>query len=167
MITIVTFMTCFLVALRPATGDPELPTAIRHILATQHPGWTFAQLDSFNTAGLHPGDRADWVSGDFDADGRLDYAVQVVDTRLQVDSQQVVIGFLARAGSFEPYPIQSGYRTNQDYLRVNATGANGFDIESRSAFRYDRDTLSILLDQTAAFDCPFINGRFRCRVSGD
>ncbi len=57
---------------------PPLPAAVREVITTHCAGWQFAPVDSARVRGWRPGDRPDWVSGDFDGDGRRDYAVQIM-----------------------------------------------------------------------------------------
>jgi hypothetical protein len=151
----------------PPQSPPEPPKEIRRTLDSLHPGWHFAQLDTFNTQQLKADERPDWVTGDLDAQGRPDYVVQIVDPRRPEDSQQLVLGFIHRGSGFIMFSIDSTPESKQIYLRVNRRGTRGFDIETHRWFIYQLDVLSILYDQTAGVDCPYAKGRFSCTVSGD
>lgn len=151
----------------PPKSPPELPKEIRRTLDSLHPGWHFAQLDTFNTQQLKADERPDWVTGDLDARGRPDYVVQIVDSGRPNDSQQLVLGFINRGPAFTTFSIDSTPESKQIYLRVNRRGTRGFDIETHHWFTYKLDVLSILYDQTAGMDCPYTKGRFSCTVSGD
>jgi hypothetical protein len=145
----------------------ELPKPIRRTLDSLHPGWHFAQLDTFNSQQLKADERPDWVTGDLDGRGRPDYVAQVVDPGRPADSQQLVLGFINGGSGFTKFSIDSTPESKQTYLRVNRRGTRGFDIETHHWFTYQRDVLSILYDQTAGMDCPYAKGRFSCTVSGD
>jgi hypothetical protein len=156
-----------LVLLQIPQGSQELPHRIRRELDSLYAGWHFAQLDSFNTQRLNPGERPDWVTGDLDANGRADYVVQILSPKRPEDSQQLVVGFIDTGQGFTSFPIDSGRKSHDTYLRINRRGTRGFDLESQHWFTYKRDVLSILYNQTAGMDCPFEAGRFSCKISGD
>ena len=150
-----------------AGRQPDLPAEIRQALDRHYPGWQFAELDSFNSQRLRPGERPDWVSGNLDGRGKPDYVVQIVSPARPENWQQLVLGFIDEGKGFTTFAIDSAWKSQETYLRVNRRGTRGFDIETRRWFTYERDVLSILYNQTAGMDCPYVDGRFSCRISGD
>jgi hypothetical protein len=150
-----------------AGGQSALPAEIRRTLDQHFSGWQFAQLDSFNSQRLKPGERPDWVSGDLDGRGKQDYVVQIVSPARPENWQQLVLAFIAEGQGFTRFAIDSAGKFHETYLRVNRRGTRGFDIETHGWFTYERDVLSILYNQTAGMDCPYVDGGFSCRISGD
>ncbi|HEY8165347.1 MAG TPA: hypothetical protein VIF83_07310, partial [Gemmatimonadaceae bacterium] len=78
-----------------STADAELRRALN---AAYPKGWRFATLAPFSDSEAGPGESPAWVAGDFDGDGRSDYAAQVVMFKpghtAKWDSAQIVVAFL-------------------------------------------------------------------------
>src|ERR1019366_8612251 len=82
----------------PAPNTPSLPVAIRVTLDVEYPGWKFAPVtpqvqQEFKK---HRANRLpSLAAGDFDHDGKKDYAVQIALTT-PGQEEQIIIIFLAR-----------------------------------------------------------------------
>jgi len=85
-----------------------LPAAIRSTLDEEYPGWEFAGVSAevrkefAKFKGHHPS----LVTGDFDHDGRRDYATQIA-LHTPGQEEQIIIIFLGRPDSYEEHIVQS------------------------------------------------------------
>jgi hypothetical protein len=70
-------------ALRATGGQGALPLDARQRLDTLYPGWRFATVTTALQRSFPAPFSAAWVSGDFDGDGKRDYAVQLGNPALQ------------------------------------------------------------------------------------
>jgi len=116
----------------PAKSVVTIPAAIRTTLDTEYPGWKLAPVtpqidDEFKK---HRANRSpSFVVGDFDHDGHLDYALQIVLTTPELD-EQIIMVFLARGQAYEESILESMGLDRSVYLWVSAkpiseTGPNG------------------------------------------
>jgi hypothetical protein len=86
-----------------------LPESIRATLDQEYPGWKLAPVTAqvqkeFKTH--KPNRFPSLVAGDFDRDGKRDYAVQIALTA-PGQEEQIIIVFLARGSGFEENIVQS------------------------------------------------------------
>jgi hypothetical protein len=131
----------------PATGSGQdatvIPAAIRTILDQRHTGWRVAgvspevRIALGQKLGLTP----NVVSGDFDGNGRVDYAMLVEypdtdgpDTRFThfVDA----FAFLGNGAGFALIPLRDRRPgPNPDlFLTLQPRGTQGFDFEANARF---------------------------------
>ena len=86
---------------------------LRAALDTAYPeGWRFASLDSDARSELKAGESSEWIGGDFDGDGRSDYAAQLVIWKLghttTMDSAQLVVVLIRRRDGFHREVVSVG-----------------------------------------------------------
>jgi len=93
-------------SLSGATGIPE---SLRSTLDQEYPGWTLApvtrqiqEIYKQHKAAHSPS----FALGDFDHDGKRDYAVQIV-LKTPGQEEQIIIAFLTRGDRFEEIIVQS------------------------------------------------------------
>jgi hypothetical protein len=86
-----------------AAEPPLLPTEISDTLTREYPGWSYAK---------HP---PHLLSGDFDGDGRADYAVQIARTDPH-DEEQIAIAFLKRDKGYDEIILESRGLDSKVYL---------------------------------------------------
>jgi len=154
-------------------GAPELPAGVRAQLTAAYPGWRFARVDPRLRPELvtEPGCRRspEWVSGDFDGDGRTDYAVQIIRPGPR-DSAQFVLAFVARRGAYQRFVLKQAGEHLGFFLRTSRPGERVLDLEKDlngdSSFVLVRDAVDILSGSTGT-TCLYESGRRRCVVSGD
>ncbi len=120
---------------------PPLPPTILATLDQEYPGWKLAPVTSLQIRQLNSKAPAQSlaqsvVAGDFDHDGKRDYAVQIVFTAPdQVDpivTEQIIIIFLSRESAYEETIVQSMGLDPTVYLWVSnkpmtETGSNAQD----------------------------------------
>jgi hypothetical protein len=157
------------VAQRPGRGT--LPPSIRAELTRLYPGWRFATVAPRLRPQLAPGQTPDWIAGDFDADGRRDYAVQIVHPAAP-RSLQSVLAFLRRDKGYRRLLVQDSLpESGGFYLALARRGERVADLEADlngdSTFVLRSDGIQVLFAQEAGSTCFYRRGRFRCIVSSD
>jgi hypothetical protein len=126
-------------------GVPVLPSNIRTVLDAEYPGWKLATVtpqiqQEFKK---HRANRLPSLAvGDFDHDGKKDYAVQI-SLNTPGQEEQIVIIFLARDTGYEENIVQSMGIDPTTYLWVanKPYSVTGPDAQERLG---NRDVLMIL-----------------------
>ncbi len=117
-----------LMAAPPPSHGVSLPLAIRATLDQEYPGWKLAPVTPQiqQTFQKHHANRLPSLTyGDFDRDGKRDYALQIAITT-PGQEEQIVIVFLARGDGYEENILESMgldptvylWATNKDILMV-------------------------------------------------
>jgi hypothetical protein len=158
----------------PLVGAPDLPARVRTQLTAAYPGWRFARVDPRLRSELiaEPGRRRSpaWVSGDFNGDGRTDYAVQIGRPGPR-DSTQLVLAFVAGLGGYRRFVLHSAGEHLGFYLRTSRRGERVLDLEKDlngdSSFVLMHDAVDILSGEGTVTTCLYESGRWRCVTSGD
>jgi hypothetical protein len=153
----------------PGHSVGELRTA----LDVAYPeGWRFATLDDYARSELKPGERADWIGGDFDGDGRSDYAAQILVRRIGhvggADSAQQIVVLLRRRNRFDRHVLGAGGGPNREiYLGLIPRGETVRDYEGRSAVQLQRDAVHQIFAGQASVAHVYDEGRWREILTGD
>jgi hypothetical protein len=148
--------------------DPTLPTRVRAALDAGYPGWRFATVLPALRRGLSHGKRPEWVTGDFDGDGRRDYAVQLVRARARPDSVQLIIALLARDGaSYERHVVMAGGIHHGIWLARGTRGTRNRDLDADTVLVYRTDAIEIGYGEEAGESCLYLRKRFHCFVTSD
>ena len=105
----VPFLAIALAAAPPPSTGGALPQAIRTTLDQEYPGWKLAPvtpqiMQTFKKH--HANNLPSLAYGDFDHDGKRDYAVQIAITT-PGQEEQIVIVFLARGDGYEENILES------------------------------------------------------------
>ena len=161
-------------ALVGCVSDPgNSPGEVRTALDAAYPeGWRFARLDDYWRAELKAGERADWIGGDFDGDGRSDYAAQVILHRLGhpggKDSAQQIVVLLRRRNRFERHVLGVGGGPNTGiYLGRVPRGETVHDVEGRSELTLESDAVQQIFAGQASVAYVYDEGRWREFITGD
>ncbi len=98
----------------PLSPVTVLPETIRATLDQEYPGWKLAPVTPQIQSEFkkHRANRSpSMASGDFDHDGKQDYAVQIAftapDQPEQIVTEQIVIFFLSRGDAYEETIVQT------------------------------------------------------------
>jgi hypothetical protein len=147
---------------------PPLPPAVRREVDAAYPGWKFATVSPALRHLLAPGQRPEWVSGDFDGDGRRDYAVQLVRATPRADSAQLTVALLRRRGDgWARHVVSAGPVHDGVWLGRGRRGTRARDLDGDTNFVYHADAIEIGFGQEAGEACLYARGRFRCVITGD
>lgn len=110
----------------------ELAAALNEIYPD---GWRYATLREDVRSEMAPGDSPAWITDDFNGDGRLDYAAQIVIYRpghtFAVDSAQLLLTLLRHNGRFDSHVLSTGGGPHEGiFLSRLQPGDTIRDIES-------------------------------------
>jgi len=148
-------------------GQGGLPDPIRHMLTARFPGWAFATLSPGHEASSVSGASPAWIAGDFDGDGRTDYAVQLV-TPSSGGSVQRVLAFMRRGSGYTLVPLDSFQPTPTVYLQLVSKGAVRANLDAGArTFRLTHEAVDIVYDDQASKTCWYAAPRFQCALTGD
>src|SRR5258706_3472846 len=151
-----------LLAAPPPTPGVTLPPAIRATLNQEYPGWKLAPVTPQiqQTFKKHPSNHFPSLTyGDFDHDGKRDYAVQIAITT-PGQEEQIVIVFLARGDGYEENILESMGLDPTVYLWVankalTETGPNAQDKW------VNKDVLMVLGNPVSESTYAFDEGKFQ------
>lgn len=129
-------------------GAVELPPRARSLLDRKYAEWRMApsapQIESWFEQYM-PAFRPNLVFGDFNRDGRTDYAVQVIS-----GGKQHVVAFVASTTGYSMMPLSADDPDPFTFLVIYKRGEKDFDFEHMKPFRYSADALGVLyLKKTA------------------
>ena len=162
--------TAGLLALVLLGGQGGLPNQIRRTLTHRFPGWAFATLSPGHEPSAGSGASPAWIAGDFDGDGQLDYAVQLVAPG-SGGSVQRVLAFLRRGQAYTLVPLDSFPPTTTVYLQRVPQGAVRANLDAAEAgartFRLVHVALEIVYDDQAAKTCWYAAAGLHCALTGD
>lgn len=153
----------------PGNSRAELRAALD---AAYPDGWRFASLDPSARSELEPGESPEWIGGDFDGDGRSDYAAQLVVWKLghtsTVDSAQLVVALLRRRDGFQRDVVSVGGGPSFGvYLAKIPRGERIADFEGRSAATLESDAVHQIFAGQASVAHVYESGHWREIVTGD
>ena len=159
----------FACASDPGNSEAELRSALD---AAYPEGWRFATIDEYWRPELQTGQREDWIGGDFDGDGRSDYAAQLVVHRMGhpggTDSAQLIVALLRRRNEFERHVINVGGGPNGAvYLARIPRGERVHDYEGRNGETLERDAVHQIFAGQASVAYVYDDGRWREILTGD
>jgi hypothetical protein len=145
----------------------NIPNAIKIILDRNYPGWEMGrvsiEVDKFfkeNKFKFFPV----LVSGDFDGDGRADYAIKI-----NYKGQWHAIIFLARGGNYEKSVLMAGGNASDldVYLSLYNKGEEGFNFETGKYFIFQNDAVEIGFYEKASIAYIYQNSRFDKVLTSD
>jgi hypothetical protein len=179
MDAVLIFSLCFLLlpltAPSSAQGD-QLPEVISSTLSEKFPGWRLSKVSGgvqqFFGERL-PGARPNLIKGDFDGDGRTDYAVLIEHSNFDkagVAFSHVVetLAFLKRGAGYGLFILQGPAPTNLEmYLNLAKKGESGRVFQTGRKFRYPNDSISVSYFEKAGGTYIFRKGKFRYVTESD
>ncbi|HEX8720304.1 MAG TPA: hypothetical protein VF736_06665 [Pyrinomonadaceae bacterium] len=158
------------------TETGQLPRAVRAALDARFPGWRFAEVSGEVRqffAERFPGARPDLVAGDFDGDGRTDYALLVehgnFDRRGQGFDRVVErLAFLRRGPGYRLFALERSSPADPDlYLTLARKGEASREFHTGKRFRYPHDSISVSNFGKAGGTYVYRRGRFRYVYESD
>lgn len=159
--------------MRAQTATLELPSEARNLLNVKFSDWKYAECDDEVRQFLkqeYPAVRPDLISGDFDGNGRSDYAAMIVHGVTRVEDGQVVgpdaaiVVFLAQEHGFQMSVIDD---PAGDYLMLIGKGEKAYDFEQQKEFTFEHDAIDAVIFEKAATSYVYEQGHFRAIITGD
>jgi hypothetical protein len=152
----------------------DLPHEAQVMLDAKYPGWNFWPVAEEIRAYFkkeQPSARLNLVTGDFDGDGRTDYAA-LVEHGIITDNNGVPIGrdqhlvaFLQRKAGFKLYALtECG---GGDYIFLAKKGEGGYSYEQQREIVYEHDAICTAIWEKGGSSYVFEKDHFRCFVSSD
>ncbi len=148
------------------TDVPVIPAAVKECLDRNYPGWRLDPVSAeiqrfFSKRGLQHS--PNWVTGDFDDDGTLDYAVKIV-----ARGKLYILECLSRQDGVEDRVLVSGPGPAPEvYLAFYRKGDRAFDFEREQFFKIEKDSLEVGYFGKASVVFIYDNGTFREIATSD
>jgi hypothetical protein len=156
-----------------AESPGRLSAAVKSLLDTRFPGWEFAEVGDdirhFIKERVSADARPDLIRGDFDGNGRLDYALLISHGRVfsarneAIGPKTHLVVLLSRGGKYRLHDLgEPG-----EYLTLGKKGADGFDFHAGRRFKYRNDAVEVWLFGKAGWAYIYDGGKFRSVYSAD
>jgi hypothetical protein len=152
----------------------DLPSEARDMLNVKFPDWKYADVSEEVSQCLKkdagPNARPDLISGDFDGDGRADFAAMIVHGVRRVEDGCVVgpdpaiVVFLAEEHGFRLNVIDD---PGGEYLMLIRKGEKRYDYELQKEFTFEHDAIDAIIFEKGATSYVYEQGRFRAIITGD
>jgi len=155
-------------AVGPAwTAGPadRLPAEVRSTLDHDYRGWRFARLDPALHRLLAVNDSPEWLKGDYDGDGKVDCAVNIVNEGS--DNPQKLVILLRRSKGFEQHVLKSGPVNTYTFLRPVRKGETRTDVTTGKTYTSATDAIDVIYGEKAGVTYLFVGDHFRRIISGD
>jgi len=168
-------MIAFVVPVLAHQKTMTLPREVMVILDNEYTGWSL--VDNFsvlrepvlshlnlNTSKSHP----NLVWGDFDGDGKRDYAV-FVERKTASGEERLLVAFLRRSNSFQMHLLERAVYLAYiaDYIWLAGKGSRQYDHERRRYFRLEHDGIEAVVIEKASVTYIFQSGRFQRIITTD
>ncbi|MBI3680311.1 MAG: hypothetical protein HY235_07930 [Acidobacteria bacterium] len=141
----------------------ELPQDARAMLERRYRGWKLApaavQIASWFEQSRLPY-LPNLVPGDFNKDGRTDYAVQILRR-----SRQQVLALVASGKGYSLHKLAADEPDPFTFLILYHRGEKDFDFERMKPFRYAADSLGVLYPRKTALTFTWRDGKFQKRAA--
>ena len=166
-LSFILYLLFFPLLLHGKTTLVDIPNAIKIILDRNYPGWEMGTVSN-EVARFFKENKFKFlpilVSGDFDGDGRDDYAIKI-----NFNGKWHAIVFLARGRDYKEYVlIAGGNAPDLDvYLFLYKKGEKGFNAETSKHFIFQNDVVEIRFFEKASIAYIFQNGSFNKVLTSD
>jgi hypothetical protein len=143
-----------------------LPRSIQAQIDVEYPGWRVSSVEPTVAASLRLANASDEVNvirGDFDGNGRPDYAVLIeypLSDRQAISGVQVLALFAEHTG----YKLLALERPHahfpNQYVRLIRRGSRGYDLARNMEFRYERDAIGVEFEGEGGHAWVYRLGKF-------
>ena len=154
--------------------EHRLPSTIRIKLDRRFPGWRFAQVSAEIRRAMKeytsPDSQLNLVRGDFDGDGRTDYALLIEHGNIfngagvNIGRNNHIVAFLKRGAGYRAYLVDSNAG---NYLLLWRKGDKGFSYETQKNFVFAKDAIEAVIFEKAGTYYIYEKGKFRRVTTGD
>ena len=151
-----------------AASRPQLPAVIWSDLSRRFPGWQPALPDAHvsdfwaRERQLAPLDLA-IASGDFNCDGKLDWAVHFVTAR----AERRLMVYLRRGKGYRYRTLDRGTPSGQRYIVIEPRGTRAISLSTDRPFLYRCDSIGLHIFEKGGSSFIYESGRFRQVITGD
>lgn len=145
-----------------------IPAAIRSYADSAYPGWRLSTITEEMRSAFfaHSKSHPSYIRGDFDGNGKEDYALQITYPD-SIQYSRAVTVFIAQGERFTPYLLRSGPEDPERYIFLSPKGAKRFDWETEKSFLCPSDGISIGFAGKAVETFFFHHGKFNKIITGD
>jgi phage FluMu protein Com len=151
------------------TANAKLPSEVTTALNQDFPGWKVAPVDlkaqqQNEDAGAVA--RKGFVSGDFDGDGRADYAVMLLDAA-GGGMKRVVVAYLNTKLGWQKHVLDTfSARSFNYYLSLSARGETCY-VDKSGPFKCPFDAVNMIYARETGVTYIFKSGKFEKIFSGE
>ncbi|CAN5332507.1 hypothetical protein BH20ACI2_BH20ACI2_16890 [soil metagenome] len=148
----------------------EIPSDIKTTLDKKFPGWKFAEVDeyvrSFLRERVSANARPEMIMGDFDGNGKADYAVLIKHGKALDESGKAigenvyVVAFLKKRNGHKLYVLNADGDT-PEYLTLGRRGEQSYDHHANKKFTYANDSIEGWIFEKAGWTYVYEKGKFR------
>lgn len=152
---------------------PDLPLPIEVLLNRNFPDWSFPEVSEDDCAAVRecggPEAYAQMIKGDFNGDGRTDYAVLIQQSAEANDKGIArplivhIVAFFRKPGGYKMQPVTS---EGGNALILMPKGGEDYDYEGQRNFTYPRDSI-FSGEGMGGTSYIWENGRFRALTTSD
>jgi hypothetical protein len=156
-------------ALHAEIPQDSLPVQIVRILDSKFPGWQWGVVSDevlmLFTDVYHKAYHS-FISGDFNTDGKADYALKVTVKSAERDSDYV-LAFLQQGSTYAFY-ILGRYQSSPDlYVLLSKKGEAVDDFDPQHPFILPSDAISLGFSENAQITFLYDKGKFESIITGD
>ena len=154
-------------------SSPEiLPRSARLMLNQRFPGWKFPdvspEIQQFFKQEMK-GASPVVISGDFDDNGRLDYAALIrrgysFNNQGQGEPRYYLVVFLRRTSRYKMHVIKD---PGGEYLILAKKGTHDYNYNKQKEITYARDAIATGIFEKGGYSYVYKNGRFIWFISSD
>jgi hypothetical protein len=152
-----------------STSSDKLLPEVTRILDVNLPGWkwgTTAEFVEHWFKQTHAIPYPKFISGDFNGDGRLDYALKVTVVAAK-RSTDVIVAFLASDSTFTYHVLATQPSEPDVYVVLDKKGSRLYDYETSKYFLLPLDGVGVYFFEKAGETFLFSNGAFRPVITSD
>jgi hypothetical protein len=166
-------MVCYQSASWAQNYSEKLPSSARRTLNRRFPGWKFVKVSlevrqffEKEMKGASPS----LISGDFDGNGRIDYAALIQHGKVfnergkAIGSKYYLVAFLRRGRGYRMYVIKD---PDGEYLCLAKKGTRDYNYEEQKEITYANDAIMTGIFEKAGSSYVYRNGRFLSFSSSD
>lgn len=149
----------------------NLPDGCKRILDKNFRGWKYAKVQK-EISGYHRKNNFPFspnlIKGDWNGDGKLDYAVLIVRGKLKnsqgeaIGERRLTIAFVRTRDGYKHFQFDGG-----DYIALMKKGSKDYDYETDKSFRYKTDAIFDGIWEKAGVSYVWTNGKFKEIITSD
>lgn len=149
----------------------SLPSGCKKILNKNFRGWKFATIQK-EVSDYHRKKKfpfsPNFIKGDWNGDGKMDYAVLIEQGKLKnsagevIENRRLTIAFVRTGNIFKYFQFDGG-----DFIQLMKKGSKDYDYNTDKDFRYQTDAIFDGIWEKAGVSYVWKNGKFTEIVTSD